>query len=96
MRTRKALEVKVCTCSLVNQLRTVKEQALKDGNEDPVEQLVSIFDALTACVSSLHERNHETLIHEVLSTPIWKTCQVCLISSQTCRACQSTREEFCT
>ena len=60
----------------MNQIRTVKEQALRDGNEDHVEQLISILDALTACVSSLHEWNHETLIHELLTIPIWKTCQV--------------------
>ena len=64
--------------SLVNQIRTVKEQALKDSNEDRIEQLISILEALTACVSSLHERNHETLIHEVLTISIWKACQVSL------------------
>ena len=67
----------------MNQLRTVKEQALRDGNEDQVEQLISILDALTACVSSLHERNHEALIHEVLTIPIWKTCQVRPFSTST-------------
>ena len=62
--------------SLVNQIRTEKEQALRRGNEDEVGHLISLMGALTACVSSLHERNHETLIHEVLTIPMWKTTQV--------------------
>ena len=71
-----AATIELCTRSLVNQIRTVKDQALRDGNEEQVEQLISILDALTACVSSLHERSHETLIHELLTIPIWKACQV--------------------
>ena len=63
-------------CSLVNQIRTVKEQALKGGDSHHIEQLIYLLDALSACVGSLHERNHESLIHEVLSISIWKSCQV--------------------
>ena len=62
-------------CSLVNQVRAVKEQALKVGDGHHIEQLIYLLDALSACVGSLHERNHERLIHEVLSIPIWKSCQ---------------------
>ena len=70
--------VKYCEhflCSLVNQIRTVKEQALKGGDSHHIEQLIYLLDALSACVGSLHERNHESLIHEVLSISIWKSCQ---------------------
>ncbi len=91
---RKQQRSSCCTRSLVNQIRTVKEQALREGNEDQVEQLVSILDALTACVSSLHERNHETLIHELLTIPIWKTCQVRSRLSSGCQACKIPLDHF--
>lgn len=65
-------------CSLVEQIRRIKEKALGAKDEEQVEYLTSVLDALTTCVSSLHEREHESLINEVLDISIWQATPVSL------------------
>jgi len=65
-------------CSLVEQIKRIKEKALGAKDEEQVEYLTSVLDALTTCVSSLHEREHESLINEVLEISIWQATPVSL------------------
>lgn len=68
-------------CSLVNQVRSIKGLALGGKDEEQAEHLTSILDALTACVSTLHERKHEALLNEVLNIPIWTASPVRAVPS---------------
>jgi hypothetical protein len=70
--------------SLVSEVRRIRDLALGAKDEEQIEHLTSILDALTACVSSLHERKHEALLNEVLNIPIWTASQVifCMLGSK--------------
>ncbi|CAL8468014.1 g7552 [Coccomyxa elongata] len=58
--------------NLVEQIRRIKEKALGTKDEEQVEYLTSVLDALTSCVSSLHEREHESLLNEIFGISIWQ------------------------
>ena len=61
----------------MEQIRRIKEKALGTKDEEQVEYLTSVLDALTTCVSSLHEREHESLLNEVFGISIWQATPVC-------------------
>ena len=63
-------------CSLVEQIQRIKEKALGSKDEEQVEYLTTVLDALTTCVSSLHEREHESLLNEVFDISIWQATPV--------------------
>ncbi|KAK9901703.1 hypothetical protein WJX75_009400 [Coccomyxa subellipsoidea] len=58
--------------NLVEQIQRIKEKALGSKDEEQVEYLTTVLDALTTCVSSLHEREHESLLNEVFDISIWQ------------------------
>ena len=60
----------------MEQIRSIKEKALGTKDEEQVEYLTSVLDALTTCVSSLHEREHESLLNEVFGISIWQATPV--------------------
>jgi hypothetical protein len=62
--------------SLVEQVRRIKEAALRARDEEQAEYLTAVIDALAACASSLHEREHEALLQEVLDVPLWAAGRV--------------------
>ena len=62
--------------SLVEQIRRIKEAVLRRRDAEQAEYLTAVVDALAACASSLHEREHEALLGEVLDIPVWTAPQV--------------------
>ncbi len=65
-----------CARSLVEQIRRIKEGVLRRRDPEQAEYLTAVVDALAACASALHEREHEALLQEVLDIPVWAAPQV--------------------
>lgn len=71
----------------VKELASVKRKVQEAETHDDDEAalgMAHMMAALAACVSGLHERKHEALIREVLSTNLWQCPQVRSASASHC------------